>query len=162
MLTLPEDSRHFFKEPFGELFPDISAALPRLSNQTLYTVGDVVTHNLFKNNIFPEVAIIDGHTMRSPCRKNVRIPGRRHIRVINPAGTITDELVAGIRNAVADPPATIDITGEEDLAVIPLVIEAPEGTVVLYGQPHEGVVVRTVDWEAKELAKNLLAHFIRS
>lgn len=161
MFSLPENSRHFFKEPFGQLFHDIPAALPVLSGHTLYAVGDVVTHNLIQNGIVPAVAIIDGHTMRSPCRKQVPVTGRR-IRVANPAGTITEELIAGIRNAVAGPPATIIVTGEEDLAVIPLVLEAPEGSIVLYGQPHKGVVVRTVDRGAKEKAAELLACFTRS
>ena len=54
------------------------------------------------------------------------------------------------------------VDGEEDLAVIPLVIAAPDGAIVLYGQPHQGVVLRTVDCAAKETACNFLSHFIRS
>jgi len=161
MLTLPEKNRHFFKEPFGRLFSDISEVTPHITGRTIYTVGDVVTHNLFKHGFVPTVAIVDGHTMRSPCRKNPPVTGR-HIRVKNPAGSLTDELVAGIRDAIQDPPATIDVTGEEDLAVIPLVIEAPPGSVVLYGQPHRGVVLCPVDTRAKEKAVKLLSHFILS
>ncbi len=161
MFTLPENSRHFFQEPFGELVPDIPEVIHRLSGCILYSVGDVVTHNLIKHGLTPSVAIVDGHTMRSPCRKSLPITGR-HIRVKNPAGTLTDELIDGIKEAITSPPATIDVTGEEDLAVIPLVIEAPVGSVVLYGQPYKGVVIRTVDPEAKRLARELLAHFIRS
>jgi len=161
MFTLPEEHRHFFREPFGELFRDLADALPFIAGHTLYTVGDVVTYNLIKSGNTPSVAIIDGLTMRSPCRKDAPVIGRR-IHVVNPAGTITDELVAGIRNAVAHPPATIDVTGEEDLAVIPLVMEAPSGSVVLYGQPHKGVVIRTVDAAAKEQARALFSRFVRT
>ena len=60
------------------------------------------------------------------------------------------------------PPVTVLVDGEEDLAVIPLVMAAPIGALVLYGQPHQGVVLRTVNLEAKETARNLLSHFIRS
>ncbi|OPY39042.1 MAG: hypothetical protein A4E35_00274 [Methanoregula sp. PtaU1.Bin051] len=161
MLTLPENNRHFFKEPFGELFTNLSEVIPRLSGHILYTVGDVVTHNVIKQGIVPSIAIVDGHTMRSPCKKNPPITGR-HIGVKNPAGSLTDELIAGIMDAIKNPPATIDVTGEEDLAVIPLVLEAPIGSIVLYGQPYKGVVLRPVDHEAKRLAKELLAHFIIS
>jgi uncharacterized protein (UPF0218 family) len=161
MLTLPEDRRHFFKEPFGELFSDVPSAVPRLTRRTVYAVGDVVTHNLHKNGITPAVSIIDGQTMRSPCKKKAPCTGRI-LNVKNPAGTITDELIGSIDDAIANPPATIYISGEEDLAVIPLVIAAPEGVVVLYGQPHKGVVVRTVDRQAKEEARELLSHFVRS
>jgi uncharacterized protein (UPF0218 family) len=160
MLTLPENNRHFFKEPFGTLFPDIADALPHITGKTLYAVGDIVTHNLKKKGLVPAVAVIDGHTMRSPCTKNLPVTGR-HIRVTNPAGTLTDDLIAAIRDAVHNPPATIDVEGEEDLAVIPLVIAAPEGGVVLYGQPQKGVVVRTIDKEAKERAEELFARFVR-
>jgi uncharacterized protein (UPF0218 family) len=160
MLLLPKERRHLFREPFGELFPDVASAIPRLARRTVYSVGDVVTHNLHKNGIEPAISIIDGHTMRSPCTKNAPCTGRV-LNVKNPAGTITDDLIAGINDAIANPPATIYVSGEEDLAVIPLVIAAPEGIVVLYGQPHKGVVVRTVDRQAKEKAEELLSHFIR-
>lgn len=160
MLLLPKERRHLFREPFGDLFPDVASAIPRLARGTVYSVGDVVTHNLHKNGIEPAISIIDGHTMRSPCKKNAPCTGRV-LNVKNPAGTITDDLIAGINDAIANPPATIYVSGEEDLAVIPLVIAAPEGVVVLYGQPHKGVVVRTVDREAKEKAQELLSHFIR-
>jgi len=160
MLTLPEERRHFFKEPFGELFSDVAGALPWLKGRTIYTVGDVVTHNLHKKGVEPAISIIDGHTMRLPCTKNTPCTGRV-LNVKNPAGTITDELIAGINDAIANPPATIYVSGEEDLAVIPLVIAAPEGGVVLYGQPHKGVVVRTVDRKAKEKAQELLSYFVR-
>jgi uncharacterized protein (UPF0218 family) len=161
MLLLPKERRHLFREPFGELFPDVASAIPRLARRTVYSVGDVVTHNLHKNGIEPAISIIDGHTMRSPCTKNAPCTGRI-LNVKNPAGTITEDLIAGISDAIANPPATIYVSGEEDLAVIPLVIAAPEGVVVLYGQPHKGVVVRTVDREAKEKAQELFSHFIRS
>lgn len=161
MFTLPETSRHFFKTPFGELFRNISEAAPLFSGRTVYTVGDVVTHNLIKAGITPSIAIVDGITMRSPCRKDTPVIGRR-IHINNPAGTITDDLIAAIRDAVAHPPATIDVAGEEDLAVIPLVLEAPAGSVVIYGQPMEGVVVRVIDAAAKDKARELFSCFIHS
>ncbi len=161
MFTLPEENRRFFKDPFGELFRGIAETAPLISGRTIYTVGDVVTHNLIKSGRLPTVAIVDGLTMRSPCRKEAPVTGRI-IPVNNPAGTITDELITGIRDAVANPPATIVVTGEEDLAVIPLVLEAPAGSVVLYGQPKEGVVVRVIDAAAKEKARDLFSHFVRS
>jgi len=159
MLILPENRRHFFKDPFGELSSDIAQVIPRLSRRTVYAVGDVVTHNLQKNGITPDVSIIDGHTMRSPYTHAPPLSGRI-IRVKNLPGTITDELVAGIDDAIALPPATIYVSGEEDLAVIPLVLAAPEGTLVLYGQPHKGVVICTIDPVSKEKARELLSHFV--
>ena len=80
----------------------------------------------------------------------------------NPAGTLTDELVRALAYAVLHPPVTINVDGEEDLAVIPLIIAAPIGAIVLYGQPHKGVVMRTVNREAQQMAQHLFDHFIHS
>ncbi|MCX6683819.1 MAG: GTP-dependent dephospho-CoA kinase family protein, partial [Methanoregula sp.] len=131
-----------------------------IADSTVYAVGDVVTHNLQKKGITPEIAVVDGYTMRLPCKKLPVFRGEC-IRVKNPAGTVTDELIRALDYAVLHQPATIIVEGEEDLAVIPMVIAAEAGAVVLYGQPNEGVVVRTVTREAQETARHFLTHFIR-
>ena len=161
MFILPEEHRKLFQEPFGELYLNIDALLPLITGSIIYAVGDVVTHNLQKRGISPAIAVIDGHTMRLPCTRMPEYHGEC-IRVINPAGTLTDDLIHALDYAVMHPPATVLVDGEEDLAVIPLVMAAPVGAIVLYGQPHEGVVLRTVNPEAKETARNLLNHFLRS
>jgi uncharacterized protein (UPF0218 family) len=84
------------------------------------------------------------------------------INVKNPAGTLTDELIQALTYAVLHPPVTINVDGEEDLAVIPLILAAPLGAIVLYGQPHKGVVMRTVNRKAQQTAQHFLNHFIRS
>ncbi len=99
--------------------------------------------------------------MRSPCRQVPEIHGE-YIRVKNPAGTLTDDLIRALEHAVDHPPFTVLVDGEEDLAVIPLVIAAPDGAIVLYGQPRQGVVFRMVNSEAKYTARQFLSHFIRS
>jgi uncharacterized protein (UPF0218 family) len=42
------------------------------------------------------------------------------------------------------------------------VIRAPDKSVIIYGQPKQGVVVRFVDKSAKQDAEVLLSHFIPS
>lgn len=158
MFILPEEHRRLFKDPFGTLYRTIEEALPHLKRGAVYAVGDVVTYNLRKNGIIPAVAIVDGYTQRSPCTKFSEV-AVSCIRVKNPAGCLTKELIHALDNAVAHPPVTIWVDGEEDLAVIPMVIAAPLGSVVLYGQPHEGVVVRTVTREAQQTAREYLSHF---
>jgi len=159
MRRLPEDIRSELKKPFGELHSTLTSLLPRLQGHVVYTVGDVVTHHLVRAGVTPDVAIIDGHTMRAPCKRVPRIDVRT-LAAKNPPGTISDDLVLAIRDAVADPPALIVVEGEEDLAVIPLVLAAPAGALVLYGQPGEGVVLRRVDREARKAARAFLSRFI--
>ncbi len=159
MLILPEERRRLFKEPFGVLYPSIDEVIPLIAGRDVYTVGDVVTHNLLKKGIIPTVAVVDGYTMRSPCNRMPAVHGEC-IPVKNPPGTLTDELICALERAVRNPPSTIIVDGEEDLAVIPLVLTAHDGAIVLYGQPHKGVVLRTVDSEARKTAQQFLAHFI--
>jgi uncharacterized protein (UPF0218 family) len=161
MLILPEEHRRLFKDPFGVLFRSIDDVIPLIDGKIVYSVGDVVTHNLQKKGIRPDIAIVDGYTMRSPCRKMPEVHGDC-IQVKNPAGTITDDLIRALELAVRNTPSTIVVEGEEDLAVIPLVITAPDGAVVLYGQPGEGIVLRAIDDEARITAQRLLSHFTRT
>jgi uncharacterized protein (UPF0218 family) len=161
MLTLPEEHRTLFQKPFGELHQDIDEILPKIEGCIIYAVGDVVTHNLQKRGITPAIAVVDGYTMRLPCKRMPVFPGEC-IKVKNPAGTLTDDLIRALDHAIRYPPVTVIVDGEEDLAVIPLVIAAPNGAVVLYGQPHQGVVLRVVNHQAKETARHFLKHFVRT
>jgi uncharacterized protein (UPF0218 family) len=161
MLTLPEEHRKFFQEPFGELHQDIDEIIPKIADRIVYSVGDVVSYNLQKRGITPAIAVIDGYTMRLPCRRMPVIRGEC-IRVKNPAGTLTEDLIRALDHAIRYPPVTVVVDGEEDLAVIPLVIAAPDGAVVLYGQPNKGVVLRIVNHQARETARHFLTHFIRT
>jgi uncharacterized protein (UPF0218 family) len=159
MLLLPESRRHLFRRPFGTLCPDIESVLPLIRGKIVYTVGDVVTHHLIQKGMVPAIAIIDGHTMRSPCNRSPAV-FRKRLIAKNPPGTLTNELRKTLDAAVADPGMLILVEGEEDLAVIPLIISAPEGAMVLYGQPGEGVVVCEVNGAAKEKATTLLSYFV--
>ena len=161
MLLLPEDRRHLFRTPFGTLYPDIDQVIPLVRDACVYTVGDVVTYHLIQKGVVPAVAIIDGHTMRIPCNRYPAVY-RRRIVARNPPGTLTRELVDALDRAVADPGVLIFVEGEEDLAVIPLVLAAPDGAVILYGQPGEGVVVCRVTNAAKEQARTLLSCFVEA
>jgi len=67
-----------------------------------------------------------------------------------------------MKEALTHPQAMIYVDGEEDLAVIPLVIASNEGSIILYGQPGEGVVFCKVDREAKEKARDMLTYFINN
>ena len=42
--------------------------------------------------------------------------------------------------------------GEEDLAVLPAVILAPQGAIVIYGMPNTGLVIITVNDEHRRNA----------
>lgn len=160
MLRLPDEHRSLFRNPFGTLYRDLRTALPQLMGQAVYTVGDVVTESILAAGLLPSIAIIDGYTRRLPYPSGP-LHEARQIQVKNPAGTITDELIAAIKDAADDPPALIVVDGEEDLAVLPVIIAVPDGGLLLYGQPGEGAVLCTIDQQTKERAREMLALFER-
>lgn len=159
MLILPPEHRRLLQQPFGLLFSEFSDLLPNISGRFLCTVGDVVTHSALSRGILPDIGVIDGFTMRSPYLSMPELSG--HIlQVKNPAGSITDELVETLSRAACESPCMVMVEGEEDLAVLPLVGIVPIGSVILYGQPNEGVVLCEVSIEMRERAKVLLSYFV--
>ena len=157
--SLPDRCRKYFRDPFGPLFPDIATAESVFAGCMIIAVGDVVTHNLVNAGILPDLAVIDGSTMREPCEWVPDLPVPE-VRVSNPAGMITGDLIRAIGDAMNAGPRLIRVDGEEDLAVIPAVRAAPDGACVLYGQPGEGVVVITVDKGARDKAEMLFGLFV--
>jgi uncharacterized protein (UPF0218 family) len=76
---------------------------------------------------------------------------------VNPAGTISKQAVDVLQIALeTPPPVTVKVQGEEDMLALPLFIMAPKGSVVLYGQPLEGMVVVNITEEKQNQAKDLM------
>lgn len=165
-LTVPESLREELKRPLGKLYPSLEPLLADLRARRppkLISVGDVVTYSLLKANVLPDLSVIDGKAMReayTPDRK-YRVP-QKEVRLSNPAGQITDELRAAVKQAVFDIRTRIYIVGEEDLAVLPAIEYAPRGTAVLYGQPREGVVWVPVDEAMKQRVQDLYGRMART
>ncbi|MFB6121862.1 MAG: GTP-dependent dephospho-CoA kinase family protein [Haloferacaceae archaeon] len=157
MLRLPEDLRGAFKEPLGPVFTDTDELLAA-AGTPLVAVGDVVTYHLRLADRTPDVALVDGRTERQAVSAEiVRVLGSPHVEVENAPGTLSDELLAALRDAIdADEPTTIHVDGEEDLATVPAVVAAPDGASVVYGQPGEGMVHVAVTAETRAVARDLL------
>jgi len=152
------------QKPFGDLCSQKDCAEKLKAYRKIVTVGDITTYNVVQAGIEPDVSIIDGITMRAKvpdeiCRA-IRTESHAVYRVDNPAGSISEQLqnaVSGSMKNIGQSRRTrIVVNGEEDLAVIPAVIEAPLGTAVVYGQPNEGMVIIVTTKEKKEKARRLL------
>ena len=166
---LPEDKRHYFKDPLDivlnteEKIEEFVQSLKTSKDVCkIITVGDESTQKLLENNLIPDLAIIDEHIKR----KRVELVDTSYfseIQATNPAGTITSEAWISIKNALKkdDIKIIIKITGEEDLLVLPVIIQTPYNSKVLYGQPNEGLVVDTVTEEMKIKVKNLIQKMVK-
>jgi GTP-dependent dephospho-CoA kinase len=159
-IELPEELRPLMKKPLGTLYrgkgeDTIEKFVGELSSPTkLISVGDVTTFHLLEAGILPDICIVDNRTKREPVAKHVSTRNMdtiyEEVSVNNPAGLITDELIKTLSEAFAsDRPLRIFVKGEEDLATLPVILMAPLGSIVLYGQPDEGVVFVKVTTEKK-------------
>ncbi|AKB24383.1 hypothetical protein MSMTP_0914 [Methanosarcina sp. MTP4] len=159
------------KKPLGKLYrgsgrDTIEKFAGKLANPTkLISVGDVTTFHLLEAGIFPDLCIVDNRTKRKPVSEDVSSRNKdgdyTEVTVENPAGLITDELINSISEAfVSGKALRIFVRGEEDLATLPVILMAPLGSVVLYGQPDEGVVFVEVTESKKEEIRILFEKLI--
>jgi len=162
--VLPQRMRDELHKPFGYLISGsykettrrLKAIIEERRPVAVVAVGDVVSRNLHGSDIKPKVAIVDNRSKRKKL-KAVTLAARLIGPIDNPAGTITQEAIDSISEALkASGESQILIEGEEDLLVIPAVLQAQQGTLVVYGQPCEGIVVVEVTPEKKQEARRIL------
>ncbi|MDO5862397.1 MAG: GTP-dependent dephospho-CoA kinase family protein [Thermoplasmata archaeon] len=156
-LALPESQRDAFKEPLGRELPE--SELASNSGETVYlTVGDVVSLTFRRCGVTPRLSIYDGFTERREMTDFARlVEDEPKETVVNPAGTITAAMADAVRRGIGGEVALIRVDGEEDLAVLPCLVLAPDGARVVYGMPGRCMMVVEVDGRTRDRAKELLS-----
>jgi uncharacterized protein (UPF0218 family) len=157
------------QKPFGDLCSHADCAEKLRAYKKIVTVGDITTYTVVQAGIVPDVCIIDGVTMRAKVSDEIyhaiSTEPRTVYEVDNPPGSISEQLQNAVSGSMKDIErclrTRIIVNGEEDLAVIPAVIEAPLGTAIVYGQPSEGMVIIVTTREKKEKAKRLLREILK-
>jgi hypothetical protein len=161
-VKLPNSLRDQFKTPLGDLIPESQANKLNIQkhlqeNSYLITVGDRTTEKMIDFGLIPSLQIIDNQekrVKREPAKNN-----HTYTELIcdNPAAEITPQSIDSIKKAfVSKTPVRLTVTGEEDLLVIPVCIHAPENSIVMYGQPNEGLVIVKVTTEIRNKTQRLL------
>ena len=151
-LLVPPELSGVFKKPFGELYPGEGLTPAKkiksmLKDKKLVIVGDITLRNMLAVGVTPHLAIVDLKSRRKK-EKGTKLEGTI-VKVVNPPGMISKDLWDKIHEAIEKSGTTILVDGEEDLAVLPCIIEADWDTVILYGQPDEGIVYVHVNEETK-------------
>ena len=157
--------RKDLKEPQGKLIkgdipePYIEAKKHLSNDKLIITVGDITSENALNVGIDVDISILDFKTKRTAYDTNLPDPDIE-FNVENPPGYISEELNDSIKEAVNlikknGESVQLRVEGEEDLAVIPCVIHAPLGSLVLYGQPEEGLVIIEVDEKSKNFVNDI-------
>ena len=141
---VPEDKRDVFKQCLGTDLKE--SELTKHHDKKIISVGDVVSLTMRRNGIRP-ILSVDGYTERHEMTDFANlVEGEEKEVVVNPAGVITDELEDAIRNALKTGKTDlIRVDGEEDLALMPCVLYAPEGAEVVYGWPGKGMKIVSTD-----------------
>ena len=118
------------------------------------TVGDYVTVNIIKAGLHPNIAVVDHRVMREDVEP---IELGDSVEVANPPGTLSAEAQRALSKAISfNKRLGVVVEGEEDLLVLPLMAMMPVGSVVVYGQPREGMVVVTLTEERRRWAKEFM------
>lgn len=179
--VLPESLRKELAAPFGPVLQSEQLKEHLAGVEVVVAVGDVVSLTLKILGITPRLFVCDYQTQRGiPSGAGTFTKGLASnesalyemelgswgdlsFTVRNEAGSITRAAWDAIRIGLDAPegPVRVHVTGEEDLLGIPCFLEAPEGAIVLYGMPNQGVVSVRVDAAFKARVAALLAKFQR-
>jgi len=160
-VKLPDSLRDQLKIPLGFLLPDDQVNKENIEkhlsdNSYIITVGDRTTEKMIDFGLIPSLQIIDGVEKREK-REPPKLEGAVELNANNPAAQITSQSIDMIKQSFTlQSPVRLMIHGEEDLLVIPVCIFAPENSIVLYGQPNQGLVIVKVTPEIRNKTQRLL------
>ena len=161
-MILPENLRHELKIPLGKLIPNSSSDKESYikkiySEKVVITIGDATSQLLLDMGLVPLLHIVDGQEKRQKRSPPLTDSINTEITVKNNAGEISDESFNLIKNIFEEkPPIRLMVDGEEDLLVLPVCLFAPENSVVMYGQPNEGLVITEITNEIREKVQKIV------
>ena len=169
-LILPKDLREEFHKPFGGLFKAITDS-NILKKSLIIAVGDETSRNLNKLAVNQRLSVVDFKVARKKKFSSFLDLGfsgnEKVVFANNPAGHMTHDLFSKILDIFKfsfSKRIILKIAGEEDLAVLPLILAAPLDTVIYYGQPplrsasyagQAGIIKVVVTEQSKERAYDL-------
>jgi pantetheine-phosphate adenylyltransferase len=190
-LVLPESLRSELRKPIGTIISD-KKTLREIVGEgevQIVSVGDKTTAAFLALGIKPDLSIIDLLVERRPYHwdKTLFSALREHAEINyikSGPGSISSQAMRVIQRwsaplqgytlQTAGKNHVLIVDGEEDLLVLPVLLYAPLGTVVYYGQPplnqdiantglprqRRGIVRVVVTKETKRLARTLLQKFV--
>lgn len=146
---IPDTLRPIFGKPQGKLLKSLTNVyLKKLKGvkAPIITVGDEISRMILRSGLVPRIVIVDLKINRREIFQTASeiwdFTDRKTIKVENARGTISAALISVLEKSFGnlDSLYLIEVDGEEDLAVLPVVLLAPLGSIVLYGQRGKGFV----------------------
>ncbi|HET7344630.1 MAG TPA: GTP-dependent dephospho-CoA kinase family protein [Nitrososphaeraceae archaeon] len=162
-MPLNPDDVLILKTPFGTLIQDEKVTKDKIKGflknaKKVISVGDSTTDRLISFGILPDLSVIDGKERRLKRSSSISNSNlQKELRCSNSAGTISREAVSILQDALRSRyPVRVIVDGEEDMLAVPIFSIAPDFSVVLYGQPLEGIVIVKITPETRKKAKDLM------
>lgn len=118
-----------------------------------FCIGDFVTNNFLAHNVKFKAAVVDFKNER----KKISSELKYCFKLFNPQGHVNAEAWNILKVAVEkDNRCIIFVDGEEDLLALPAIEVSENGSLVIYGQPGEGVVVVEVNDYYKKFVREII------
>ena len=146
-------SKRLIEENNG-IITDIDFIRSNFADLKIISVGDYTTDVLIRSRLKPWIEVVDLKTKRG---EKVYSSEEGSVKVINPPGVISGSLIYAIASALhKNVHVRIEVDGEEDLAVLPILFYADENTVVIYGVPDVGMAYIRASDDARELISKIV------
>jgi GTP-dependent dephospho-CoA kinase len=173
-MPLNDELISILKKPLGDFIPDNEVTKQKILTYVkeaslVAAVGDATTSRLLSFDIVPEISVLDGRERRSKVEYSYpskidwpvdeqSIATIYELRCTNPPSTISKNAFSVLNFAMEGKrfPVRILVEGEEDLLTLPIVSMSPDGAIVLYGQPLEGIVIVRVTETIRKKTKSLM------
>jgi uncharacterized protein (UPF0218 family) len=158
--VVPEALRPTFAERYGPVYSGAEAERRIRALGLFASCGDRVTSDALRLGHPPFVGVVDLKTRRNEPidpAAFAALAARRHVKVRNPAGMLTERLRRAIRETIQAGGGLVEVDGEEDLGALALVEAMPAGATVIYGIPGAGVSFVAVDAVTQEHVRGLVA-----
>lgn len=145
--------RELLQKPIGKIIT--AKQLFELSPENLICVGDAVSETALKLSLSPLLIIFDKKEKRRQIseqrEKLLKKYGALSFKCRNPAGVLSLEAWKTVYDALsANTPARIEVDGEEDLLALAVLLLAPSGYNLIYGQPDKGIVLVEITDKLKQ------------
>jgi len=165
-LAFPEEVKKILRKPLGQLIsgdPDevarkVKEIIEEENPLMVVAVGDYTSEKLRSMGAWVNLYVVDGRVERRPF-KIFDVKGLKVVRCVNEPGTLNPDSVSKLHKLLTGKRSrgsVLVVEGEEDLLTLAAIISAPEGSMIVYGQPGAGNVIVRVRREVKEKAVEII------
>lgn len=160
-LFISENVRLQLKKPWGD-FCHLAQEKNKFLKQIIFTVGDISTKKIMEHKIKINLAVIDDMVQRVKISAQDQIKSHLFLEkyfIANPPGLISKKLIQqfGVfRHDISQRQILLKIKGEDDLSALLVILIAPLGSYLFYGQPNKGLICVHIKEKIKNRARQLI------